>query len=151
VIASIASSAGSVVVTKVREESSNLILTMAWSMMWGALFVAAFSLATGQQFVLPSRASYFGGLLYLSLFGSVIAFFAYFTLIDRIGSQKAVYTTVISPVVSVLLSIRLEHFRPGLVEWLGIVVCLASVAWALRAPSPKPAESINVNNLLETP
>jgi drug/metabolite transporter (DMT)-like permease len=54
-------------------------------------------------------------------------------------------------VVSVLLSIRLEHFRPGLVEWLGIVVCLASVAWALRAPSPKPAESINVNNLLETP
>jgi drug/metabolite transporter (DMT)-like permease len=151
VIASIASSAGSVVVTKVREESSNLILTMAWSMMWGALFVAAFSLATGQQFVLPSRASYFGGLLYLSLFGSVIAFFAYFTLIDRIGSQKAVYTAVISPVVSVLLSIRLEHFRPGLVEWLGIVVCLASVAWALRAPSPKPAESINVNNLLETP
>jgi drug/metabolite transporter (DMT)-like permease len=151
VIASIASSAGSVVVTKVREESSNLILTMAWSMMWGALFVAAFSLATGQHFVLPSRPSYYGGLLYLSLFGSVIAFFAYFTLINRIGSQKAVYTTVISPVVSVLMSIRLEHFRPGLVEWLGIVVCLASVAWALRAPAPKAAESINVNNLLETP
>jgi drug/metabolite transporter (DMT)-like permease len=151
VIASIASSAGSVVVTKVREESSNLILTMAWSMLWGALFVAAFSLATGQHFVLPSTPSYYGGLLYLSLFGSVIAFFAYFTLIDRIGSQKAVYTTVISPVVSVLLSIRLEHFRPGPVEWLGIAVCLASVAWALRAPAPRAAETINVNNLLETP
>jgi drug/metabolite transporter (DMT)-like permease len=152
VIASVASSAGSVVVTKVREESSNLILTMGWSMLWGALFVAAFSLATGQAFVLPSRPSYYGGLLYLAMFGSVIAFFAYFTLINRIGSQKAVYTTVISPVVSVLLSIRLEHFRPGLVEWLGIVVCLASVAWALRAPAtPRPAESINVNNLLETP
>jgi drug/metabolite transporter (DMT)-like permease len=151
VIASVASSAGSVVVTKVRQESSNLILTMAWSMMWGALFVAAFSLATGQQFALPSRPSYYAGLLYLSLFGSVIAFFAYFTLINRIGSGKAVYTAVTSPVVSVLLSIRLEHFRPGPVEWAGIVVCLASVAWALRAPAPKPAESINVNNLLETP
>jgi drug/metabolite transporter (DMT)-like permease len=151
VIASVASSAGSVVVTKVRQESSNLILTMAWSMMWGALFVAAFSLATGQQFALPSRPSYYAGLLYLSLFGSVIAFFAYFTLINRIGSGKAVYTAVTSPVVSVLLSIRLEHFRPCPVEWLGIVVCLASVAWALRAPAPKPAESINVNNLLETP
>jgi drug/metabolite transporter (DMT)-like permease len=151
VIASIAGSAGSVVVTKVREESSNLILTMAWSMLWGALFVAAFSLATGQHFVLPSTPSYYGGLLYLSLFGSVVAFFAYFTLINRIGSQKAVYTTVISPVVSVLLSIRLEHFRPGPVEWLGIAACLASVAWALRAPAPKAAETINVNNLLETP
>lgn len=151
VIASVASSGGSVVVTRVRQESDNLILTMAWSMMWGALFVALFSLATGQHFVLPARASYYGGLVYLSLFGSVIAFFSYFTLINRIGSQKAVYTTVISPVISVLLSIRLEHFRPGLVEWLGIAVCLASVAWALRAPVQRQAESINVNNLLETP
>lgn len=151
VVASISASAGSVVVTKVREQSSNLILTMAWSMLWGALFVAAFALATGQPFVLPARASYYAGLVYLALFGSVIAFFAYFTLINRIGSHKAVYTTVISPVISVLLSVRFEHFRPGAIELLGIVVCLASVAWALRTPAAKPAASININNALETP
>lgn len=151
VIASISASAGSVVVAKVREQSSNLILTLAWSMLWGALFVAVFALATSQPFVLPSRPSYYAGLVYLALFGSVIAFFAYFTLINRIGSHKAVYTTVVSPVISVLLSIRFEHFRPGAIELLGIVVCLGSVAWALRTPSSKPAESINVNNALELP
>ncbi|GAB3432745.1 EamA family transporter [Massilia solisilvae] len=149
VVASIASSAGSVVVTKVREQSSNLMLTMAWSMLWGTLFVALWCVATGQPFVLPAKPSYYAGLIYLSLFGSVIAFFAYFTLINRIGSQKAVYTTVISPVISVLLSIRLEHFRPGLVEWLGIAVCLGSVAWALRAPAAKPV-SIRLDNAIET-
>jgi drug/metabolite transporter (DMT)-like permease len=151
VTASFASSAGSVVVAKVREQSPNLMLTMAWSMLWGTVFVTAWSLATGQHFAMPQKPSYWMGLFYLSLFGSVIAFFAYFTLINRIGSQKAVYISVITPVISVLLSIRLEHFRPGLTEWLGIAVCLGSVTWALRAPAAKPEVTLNLNNALETP
>jgi drug/metabolite transporter (DMT)-like permease len=61
-----------------------------------------------------------------------------------------VYIGVITPVISVLLSIRLEHYRPGPLEWLGMAVCLASVAWALRTPAAKPAPSVNLNNALET-
>ena len=134
--ATIASSVGNVVVIKVRENSTNLMLTMAWSMLWGTLMVAAWILLTGQHFVMPHGLRYWAGLAYLSLFGSVVAFFAYFTLIARIGSQKAVYIGVVTPVISVLLSIQLEHYRPGPIEWLGMVLCLSSVAWALRAPSP---------------
>jgi drug/metabolite transporter (DMT)-like permease len=85
---------------------------------------------------MPSQPRYWMGLVYLSIFGSVIAFNAYFTLINRIGSQKAVYVGVVTPVISVLLSIQLEHYRPGPLEWLGMVVCLSSVAWAVRAPTP---------------
>jgi drug/metabolite transporter (DMT)-like permease len=150
-MASIASSAGNVVVSKVREQSSNLMLTLAWSMLWGVSLVAAWAALSGQPFVLPEAPSYWMGLVYLSLFGSVIAFNCYFTLINRIGSQKAVYIGVVTPVISVLLSIRLEHYRPGPAEWLGMAVCLASVAWALRAPAAKPAPSVNLTNALETP
>ena len=150
VSATIASSAGAVVVSKVREQSSILMLTMAWSMLWGTLAVAGWALASGQQFTLPKAPGYWAGLLYLSIFGSVIAFHAYFTLINRIGSHKTVYISVITPVISVLLSIRLENFRPGLVEWVGFVVCLGSVAWALRTPAAKPAATINLNNAVET-
>lgn len=146
--ASFASSAGSVVVGKVREEASNLPLTMAWSMLWGTLMVTAYTLLSGQAFSLPSTPSYLAGLLYLAIFGSVIAFYAYFTLINRIGPQKAVYVTVVTPVISVLLSIKLENYRPGPLEWAGMTLCLASVAWALRAP---PAPVINQDNLLEIP
>jgi drug/metabolite transporter (DMT)-like permease len=149
--ASITSSAGSIVVSKVREQSSNLMLTTAWSMLWGTLMVAAWTLASGQPFVLPHTPSYWMGLVYLSIFGSVIAFICYFTLINRIGSHKAVYIGVITPVISVLLSIRLEHYRPGPTEWLGMAVCLASVAWAVRSPSVKPAPTVTLNNALETP
>ena len=158
-VATIASSAGTVVVAKVREQSSNLMLTMAWSMFWGTAMVVAWALATGQQFVLPRAPRYWMALLYLSLFGSVIAFNAYFTLINRIGSAKAVYIGVVTPVISVLLSIQLEHYRPGPVEWLGMAVCLASVAWALRAPaaaspaspSTQPAPAASLAAIPEVP
>lgn len=149
--ATLASSIGSIVVGKVREQCANLPLTMAWSMLWGSLMVALWSLATGERFALPQSASYWAGLFYLSIFGSVIAFFAYFTLIARIGPQKAVYIGVITPVLSVLLSIQLEGYRPGAIEFLGMVVCLSSVAWALRAPAVKPVQSANLNNAIETP
>jgi drug/metabolite transporter (DMT)-like permease len=149
--AAIASAAGSVVVTKLREQTPNVMLTMAWSMLWGSSLVAAWVLLSGQRFVVPQAPSYWMGLLYLSLFGSVIAFNCYFTLINRIGSHKAVYIGVVTPVISVLLSIRLEHYRPGPIEFLGMVVCLGSVAWALRSPAAKPAPSVNVNKALETP
>ncbi|MBA5606477.1 EamA family transporter [Duganella sp. FT3S] len=144
--ATLSSSVGNVLVVKVRQQSSNVLLTMAWSMLWGTLMVAAWVLVSGQSFTLPATARYWGGLFYLAVFGSVIAFAAYFTLILRIGSHKAVYIGVVTPVISVLLSIRLEHFRPGPLEWLGMLVCLASVAWALRADAPAPS----VNPKLES-
>jgi drug/metabolite transporter (DMT)-like permease len=135
VTATLASSAGNVVVSKVRAESANVFLTTAWSMAWGTLLVLVIVLLTGQPLVLPAAPAYWMGLIYLSIFGSVIAFIAYFTLINRIGAQRAVYVGVTSPVISVLVSIRLEHFQPGLLEWLGMAMSLASVVWAVRAPS----------------
>ncbi len=149
--ATVSSSAGNIVVTKVREHSGNLFLTMAWSMLWGTIMVALWCLASGQQFILPSRPQYWMGLAYLAIFGSVIAFSAYFTLINRIGSQKAVYIGVVTPVISLLLSIQLEHYRPGPLEFLGMFLCLASVAWAVRTPAPTPKEAVCLTTVPEVP
>lgn len=149
--ATMAASAGSIVVNKVKEQCSNLPLTMAWSMLWGASMVTVWSLANGDAFTLPASATYWAGLFYLSLFGSVVAFFAYFTLINRIGANRAVYIGVVTPVLSVLLSIQLEHYRPGALEFLGMALCLASVAWAVRAPAVKAVQSANLNNAIESP
>jgi drug/metabolite transporter (DMT)-like permease len=149
--ATIAGTVGNMMVVKVRAHSSNVLLTMAWAMLWGTLFVTAFALAAGVQFTLPVSTSYWGGLLYLSLFGSVIAFAAYFTLIHRWGAQKAVYIGVVTPVISVLLSIRLENYRPGPVEWLGMVLCLSSVAWVLKSPAPAVIKPPLTTELINEP
>lgn len=149
-MATIASSVGNIFVVKARQHSTNLMLSMAWAMFWGSCLVAAWALASGQQFVMPSAPRYWMGLFYLSILGSVVAFFAYFTLINRIGAQKAVYIGVVTPVISVLLSIQLENYRPGPLEWLGMVLCLSSVAWAVRTPSAQAVEPINLTRLPET-
>ena len=149
--ATISSACGNVVVSKVREQCSNLLLTLAYSMLCGTLMVALFVLATGQQFTLPSSPRYWAGMLYLAVFGSVIAFAAFFTLINRIGAQKAVYIGVLTPVISVLLSIQLEGYRPGLLEFAGMAVCLASVAWAVRNPSSTPKPALNLTTVAEVP
>nr|WP_315467573.1 DMT family transporter [uncultured Undibacterium sp.] len=129
--ATLASTFGNLVVVKVRQQSHNVLLTMAWAMAWGTLWVSLFVIGTGQRWTLPSTTAYWLSLLYLSLFGSVIAFACYFTLIHRIGAQKTVFIGVITPIISVLLSIQLEDYHPGWIEWAGMILCLSGVVLAL--------------------
>jgi drug/metabolite transporter (DMT)-like permease len=51
-----------------------------------------------------------GALLYLALFGSVIAFGAYFTLVGRIGAGKAAYSTLLFPLVALTISTVYEGY-----------------------------------------
>jgi drug/metabolite transporter (DMT)-like permease len=138
-----------VVVIKVREQSSNVLLTMAWSMLWGSAAGGAVGDRQRPAVRLAHHGQrYWGGLLYLSLFGSVIAFAAYFTLIHRIGSDKAVYIGVVTPVISVLLSIQLEHFRPGAIEWAGHAI--VPVQRRLGAQTDSSSASTRSRTLMST-
>ena len=147
-VATMSSTVGNALVMKVRAHSGNVMLTMAWTMLWGTNMVAIWAIATGQAWQLPTRPSYWMGLFYLAIFGSVIAFSAYFTLIARIGTQKTVYIGVVTPVISVLLSVQFEHYRPAAIEWAGMVLCLSSVAWALTSGARKSAA---ISSLSTTP
>lgn len=133
VAATLFASAGNMVAVQVgRIHRNSVLVTTAWAMFWGMLSVALYVLATGQAWSLPSRPVYWLSMLYLALFGSVIAFTSYFTLINRIGPGKAAYTGVLTPVVSVLLSMRFEGYQPGAVGLFGMALCLAGVLWAVR-------------------
>lgn len=131
-IATLASTMGNIVLLQVRKHESSVLASMAWAMTWGSVWVACYAILMGESWVLPSSSSYWLSLVYLSVFGSVIAFACYFTLIHRIGAQKTVFIGVVTPVISVLLSMRLEDYRPGGVEMMGILLCLSSVVWVLR-------------------
>ncbi|MBC7513386.1 MAG: EamA family transporter [Herminiimonas sp.] len=134
--ATLSASAGNMVAVQVgRTHQNSVLVTTAWAMFWGMLSVAIWALATGQTWSLPNRPVYWLSMLYLALFGSVIAFTSYFTLINRIGPGKAAYTGVLTPVVSVLLSMQFEGYRPGAVGVFGMALCLAGVIWAVRGKS----------------
>ncbi len=82
----------------------------AWGMLYGSIALFLFAMLNGSEFVLDSRASYWISLMYLSLFGTVIAFACYFILFKNIGPEKASYVIVLFPLVAVVLSTLFEGF-----------------------------------------
>ena len=61
---------------------------------------------------------------YLSVFGSAGAFGCYLALIRRIGASRASYSTVLFPIVALLISTFLEDYR-----WTGLAVIGMLLAW----------------------
>jgi drug/metabolite transporter (DMT)-like permease len=68
------------------------------------------AIVSGQAITIEMTAPYLLSLFYLALFGSVLAFWAYLTLIGNIGMDKAAYTSLVFPVVALLISTVLEGY-----------------------------------------
>jgi drug/metabolite transporter (DMT)-like permease len=125
-------SLGNMVATHIHRRALPVMQINAWSMLYGALFVAGVAFASGQQFTFDVSWTYIASLIYLSLFGSALAFGAYLTLMRRIGADRASYTAVAIPVVALLLSTAFEQLRWQLETFLGIALCLAGNVLMLR-------------------
>ncbi len=83
----------------------------AWGMFYstiGLLLVIGFS---DVEFSVQAPTSYWLALLYLSVFGTVIAFASYFVLLKNIGPERASYVIVLFPLVAVVLSTLFEGFE----------------------------------------
>jgi drug/metabolite transporter (DMT)-like permease len=112
--------------TSVRNSTNNIGIMQgnAWGMFYGSLFLLAFTLISGAEFNLDTRLPYMASLLYLSVFGTVIAFACYFVLLKDIGPEKASYAVVLFPVVAVTLSIIFEGFVWQTSTIIGFVLVL---------------------------
>ncbi len=107
----LAASCGNMVSQAAQKHALPVIQSNAWGMIYGAAFCALVAFATGQEFTFEATFTYIVSLLYLALFGSVIAFGAYLTLIGRIGAHRAGYAAVMWPVVALALSMLFEGLR----------------------------------------
>ena len=93
-----------------------VVQSNAWSMLYGGVFTSLIAVAAGHPFTFDATFTYIISLLYLAIFGSVVAFGAYLTLLGRIGAHKAGYATVMFPVVALILSMLFEGL--GLDLWI---------------------------------
>lgn len=91
------------------------LMTNAYAMTYGAILLAIILLVTAQPLVIDTRVEYIGALLYLSIFGSIIGFTTYLTLVANLGPNKAAYATVMFPVIALILSGLFEDYQwqPG--------------------------------------
>lgn len=101
-------SLGNMVSQSFQKNKVPVMTTNAWAMFYGALFTGIISLIRGLEFNMDWSFSYVASLLYLSVFGSVIAFWSYLTLLGRIGANKAGYITIAFPVIAIIISILFE-------------------------------------------
>jgi drug/metabolite transporter (DMT)-like permease len=111
-----------------------LIPVLGWGMTYGALVLLAIAGAQGTLDAIGHSAAWWASLLYLTLFGTVIAFFVYFRLAQRVGPARAAMTGVMIPPIALTISAALEGWRPTALSIAGVVLCLGSVYVATRAP-----------------
>ena len=72
----------------------------------------------------------------MGVVGSFIAFSVYFTLLGRIGAARTGYTTVMYPVVALLVSTFAENYRWTVIAALGVAAVLIGNVLVLRVPKP---------------
>jgi drug/metabolite transporter (DMT)-like permease len=106
------------------------------SMLIGAAIDAAYAGATVGPPVFDWRWSYVGGLLYLGIVASAVAFTLYYGLIRTIGPAKAAYNGVVVPVIAMLLSTLFEGYRWSPLAGGGALLALAGLVVALKARRP---------------
>lgn len=132
VLAVLLSSFGSLVAHRNQQDHLPLWQTMAWGMLYGSLFSLAWALALGRALDFVPTPAYVLSLLYLAVFGSILAFAAYLTLLKRIGNARSGYVGVMTPIVALVISAVFESFAWHALTWLGIAVSVAGNVIILR-------------------
>lgn len=124
--------AGNVLTLRLTTRGVALVPLLAWCMGYGALSLTLVALVSGQGLAVGHSWVWWASLLYLSGFGSVLAFLAYFRLGQLEGPGRAALTSVVIPVIALAVSAALEGWQPHALSYLGCALCLGSVWWATR-------------------
>lgn len=120
----ISASLGNILSARNQRQHLPVIQTNAFGMAYGAFFMFLFALFRGSQFSIDLSAGYLISLLYLSLLGSVVAFWTYLTLLGKIGPDRAAYVTVLFPIIALIVSTLYEGLQWNLTQLLGVALVL---------------------------
>jgi len=112
---------GNIVSQAAQRRALPVMPSTAWSMLYGCLLNAGLAVVQGKPFNFDPSPGYVLTLLFLAVFGSVVAFGCYLTLLGRIGADRAGYSMIMIPIVALILSALFE----GLVLEIHIIVGVA--------------------------
>ncbi len=130
--AAAACAAGNLIAVRNHVAGIPTIAGTVWTMSYGTLFAALVAIASGSRWTFDARPAYVLSLAYLAVFGSVVAFATYFTLLKRVGAGPSSYTAVATPVIALLLSTLFEGYRWSWIAALGVVLAVLGNGLALR-------------------
>lgn len=136
-VATFVASLGNIVSAANQRRGLPVVQTNAYGMAYGAALMFAWAVAGGAPLAIETTASYLGALAYLAVFGSVLAFGSYLTLLGRVGADRAAYATVVFPLVALGISTWLEGYAWEPTALVGVGLVLAGNV-VLVAPALDP-------------
>lgn len=149
VLGATSASFGNIASQHVQQQQLPVVQSNAWGMFYGSLWTAGYVFYRGYEFTYDVSPAYTLSLLYLSVFGSVVAFGAYLTLVGRIGAHRAGYATVMFPVVALLLSCLFEGLQLDAPTIAGALMAIAGnmlVLWSSPDRNVRPRGVVRIRN-----
>ena len=131
ILATLSASFGNITSAYNQKNKLPVIQTNAYGMTYGAVFMGVIALLSGKPFGFEATIGYIGSLFYLAVFGSVIAFGCYLTLVGRIGADRAAYATLLIPIVALCMSALFEDYQWTAPVFLGMLLIIAGNFLAL--------------------
>ncbi|MFK8042547.1 DMT family transporter [Congregibacter sp.] len=125
-------SAGNLVAAGSLRQGLPVLTCNTWGMFYGACTLYVAALVLDIPITVDLSREYLSSLAYLAFFATVLAFWAYVSLIGRIGPDRAAYTTLLFPVVALLVSSFLESYAWTLWSMGGLSLVLAGNWLAMR-------------------
>lgn len=104
----------------------------SYGMLYGSLIMFLIVIISGTPVTFDISVKYISSLLYLSVFGSIIAFYAYVTIIGTLGADKAANVVLAAPVLALILSSVFEKLTWTPFMLSGIVLVMIGNFIALR-------------------
>ncbi|MFC1799164.1 DMT family transporter [Thermodesulfobacteriota bacterium] len=96
----------------------------AIGMGYGGLLILFIYFVMGGRLTMDWSFGYLGPMLYLSIFGTIVAFGFYMLLINRIGAEYAAYVMLIGPIIALILSTMFEGYRWSVSALVGVALVL---------------------------
>ena len=123
-VASIFASLGNILSAKTQRKKIPVIQANALGMAYAVILLSFVAIFSGAEFTFEMSIKYVGSLFYLAIFGTVIAFGAFLTLVGRIGPDKAGYISLVYPVIALVFSTIFEDYQWSLTAGMGVIVIL---------------------------
>jgi drug/metabolite transporter (DMT)-like permease len=110
-----------------RNAKTGLPVTQAnvYGMAYGGLLTMAIHFGGGGAFAMDWSIGYLAPMLYLTVFGSIVAFGCYMLLIGRIGADYAAYAMLLMPVIALMLSTFFEDYHWTVNAVIGVSIVLS--------------------------
>ncbi len=107
----------------IRNSNANLPLMQvnALGMGYGAIVIFAIAAFNGSEFIIDTSFDYIWSLACLVIFGSIIAFGCYLTLLAKIGADKGAYAAVFFPIVALIISTIFENYIWTMDAMIGVI------------------------------